>query len=69
MGALKLPQILGITAANKALCARIGVRLDGMDLGETCGAYHVPNGKVLIKTKDGMVERRGIVEPYWRTNH
>jgi hypothetical protein len=66
MGALKLPQILGVTKANAALCARIGVRLDGVDLGETCAAYHVPHGKVLCKIDGAMVEKHGVVEPYWR---
>lgn len=63
MGALKLPRVLAVTRLNKHLCARIGVRLDGEDLGTKCLAYDADKGVVHLT---GGVSKSGTVEPYWR---
>lgn len=63
MGALKIPRTLSVTATNKHLCARIGVKLNGEDLGTTCLAYDMDKGTVFCT---GGIRKTGTVEPYWR---
>jgi hypothetical protein len=63
MGALKLPTALSIASASKQLCARIGVRVNGEDMGNRVVAYDVVEGWARIA--DNTV-RRGTIEPYWR---
>lgn len=63
MGALAIPRAYSIAAGNRSLCARIGVRLDGKDMGHTIYAYDSVEG--WVRLADGTVIK-GRVEPYWR---
>lgn len=63
MGALKIPQKLAYSRANQHLCHRIGLRLNGKDVGTDGVAYDVAAGWVLCKNGD---RKTGTVEPYWR---
>jgi hypothetical protein len=64
MTALALPIRYSKARGNLALCARIGIRLDGVDMGKTVIAYDVPEG--WVRTIDARL-LKGVVEPYWRT--
>lgn len=63
MGALKIPQKLAYSRANQHLCHRIGIRLNGSDIGAEGVAYDVSAGWVLMRNGD---RKTGTVEPYWR---
>lgn len=64
MGALKLPGRMTYNGkVNQPLCARIGVRLNGKDLGYSCVSYDVAAGTVKLNTGE---QKTGTVEPYWR---
>lgn len=65
MSALKLPQALAYSRANQHLCHRIGVQLDGVDMGTSVIAYDVAKGFVVMQATGDR--RLGKVEPYWRT--
>jgi len=63
MPALSIPKKLAARAVNKALCARIGVKVDGEDMGKRVLSYDVDAGAAVLN--DGSI-KRGKIEPYWR---
>lgn len=63
MSALVLPKKLSVNHANRALCARIGVRVNGNDMGEQIVSYDVEKG--IATTREGKT-LSGKIEPYWR---
>ncbi|MBL6852365.1 MAG: hypothetical protein ISS15_05430 [Alphaproteobacteria bacterium] len=63
MTAQPLPQALRATKANAFLCARIGVLIDGVDMGKRVLAYDASIGWASLT--DGSTVR-GVVVPYWR---
>lgn len=63
MGALAVPKSMSIAVNNKHLCARIGVRIDGIDQEKSIAAYSVVDG--WARKLDGTVIK-GKIEPYWR---
>ena len=63
MGALAEPQKLALTRMNAHLASRIGVRVDGHDMGERVISYDVREG--WARLTDESV-RYGKIEPYWR---
>lgn len=63
MSALALPKKLSVNHANRALCARIGVRVNGKDMGEQIVSYDLE--KCVATTRDGKT-LSGRIEPYWR---
>jgi hypothetical protein len=64
MTALAIPQRLTVNRANAALCQRIGIKVDGKDMGTTVIAYDVAQG--WVRTSSGTTVT-GTIEPYWRT--
>jgi hypothetical protein len=63
MGDLALPKAYSVAVGNKNLCARIGIRIDGVDQERTIAAYDVAGG--WARKLDGTVVK-GTIEPYWR---
>lgn len=63
MGALAVPKALSNVCASKALLARIGVRIDGLDMEKSIAAYDVVER--WARKTDGTV-LTGEIEPYWR---
>jgi hypothetical protein len=63
MGALAIPKRMSLTAANAHLCARLGVKLDGVDMGHSVKSYDIEKGFV-VTTSD--IVKHGVVEAYWR---
>jgi hypothetical protein len=63
MNGMTLPAALRVTRANSSLCARIGVLVDGVDMGARVVAYDTAIGWVSLV--DGS-SKRGVVTPYWR---
>lgn len=57
------PNAFMSSSANRAICARIGVRIDGQDMGASVLAYNVKQG--WAKLSSGYIVR-GVIEPYWR---
>jgi len=58
-----LPQRLVVSRFNIELCRRIGVRINGEDMGTSLRGYNVETGTA--KKNDGTV-LKGKIEPYWR---
>lgn len=63
MGALAIPKAMVATPKNAHLCARLGVKLNGVDLGKSVIAYSIPEGTVELRSGE---TKRGVVEAYWR---
>lgn len=67
MGALAIPRKLSIyDNGRKKLCARIGLRIDGEDMGSSVVLYDLDAGRALVRRGDEVIERRGTIEPFWR---
>lgn len=58
------PPRLALSGLTRRLCARVGVKLNGQDMGQTVRAYDAHEG--WVKLVDGRTGH-GKVEPYWRT--
>jgi hypothetical protein len=63
MGALVVPKALSVASASNRLLLRIGVRVDGKDLENSCAAYDVREGWARKTNGDVLY---GKIEPYWR---
>jgi hypothetical protein len=63
MGSLALPAKLSVSLANEALCDRIGVRIDGVDMGKRVLSYDVAEGIARLTNGDVV---HGTIQPYWR---
>lgn len=66
MGALAVPKKMTLTKTNGHLCARLGVKFNGKEMGNNVHAYDMIAGTITIGQGIDAKVFKGKVEPYWR---